>query len=100
MISRIRLEAFGATADEVERTLYPHAEEIEKLLGRPVSYGQCVIERKLDEPSGSRFAFEGRLILHPDISLGIKKISNLTLTGTGGGTAGITISKCTPSSSR
>jgi hypothetical protein len=68
MISRIRLDAYGPTADHVERTLYPHADQIEKLLGVGVSRGECVIERQLEEPFDSPFTFKGRLILHPDIS--------------------------------
>lgn len=69
MISRIRLDAYGTTADEVERTLYPHADEIEKLLGVSVARGACVIERNLNEPEESVFAFQGRLVLHPELGL-------------------------------
>ena len=68
MISRIRLDAYGQTADAVERTLYPHADEFEKVLGVSVSRGECVIERQMEEQEHSMFAFKGRLILHPDIS--------------------------------
>lgn len=68
MLSRIRLDAYGGSADEVERTLYPHAAEMERLLGVSVSRGECVIERQVDEPEDGPFAFRGRLLLHPDIS--------------------------------
>lgn len=68
MISRIRLDAYGKTADEVERTLYPHADEIERILNVFVSRGECVIERQMKEPDDSIYAFSGRLTLHPDTS--------------------------------
>lgn len=68
MISRIRMDAYGNSPGDVSNTLYPHADEIEKLLGVPVSRGEFVVERCLEEPDDSVFAFKGRLILHPDIS--------------------------------
>lgn len=70
MISRIRLDAYGKSPEDVANTLYPHADLIEgpAVLGVPVSRGECVIERQLGEPEGSAFAFRGRLVLHPDIS--------------------------------
>lgn len=67
MITRIRIEACGATIDDVTATLYPHADLIETLLGVHVSRGECVIERQLSEPEASVFAYKGRLLLHPDI---------------------------------
>lgn len=68
MISRVRLEAYGTTADEVERTLYPHADQIEELLNVQCSFGECVIERQLEEPDDCVYAFKGRLVIHPDTS--------------------------------
>jgi hypothetical protein len=68
MISRIRIEAFGQTAEAVERTLYPHADLIEEMLGISVARGECVLERSTEEPEGSRWAWKGRLQLHPDVS--------------------------------
>jgi hypothetical protein len=65
MISRIRIDAYGKTPNEVADTLYPHADEIEKVLGVGVSRGECVIEAQLAEPQDSDFAFKGRLNLHP-----------------------------------
>lgn len=70
MISRIRIEAYGHSADEVERTLYPHADLFEHVLGVSVNRGECVIERAQDYPDDSVFAFKGRLVLHPDIGEG------------------------------
>jgi hypothetical protein len=68
MISRIRIEAFGTTPNEVADTLHPHADLIEQMLGISVGRGEEVIERDTNEPFGSRFAYKGRLNLHPDIS--------------------------------
>lgn len=68
MISRIRLDAYGRTPGDVSETLYPHADYIEEMLGVGVSRGEFVVERNLEEPEESVFAFKGRLILHPDIS--------------------------------
>lgn len=63
------------TPDEVQRTLYPHADEFERVLGVGVSRGECVISRNLTYPEDSVFAFEGRLILHPDIAIAVTKES-------------------------
>lgn len=88
MISRIRLEAFGSTADEVERTLYPHADEFEKVIGeKGLMRGECVIERDLAVPEGP-YAFKGRLLLYADTSLPIAGntaniASNTSITMTG-----------------
>jgi hypothetical protein len=68
MISRIRLDAYGKSPGDVSDTLYPHADEIEKLIGREISRGEFVVSRNLKEPEGSFYAFEGRLVLHVDIS--------------------------------
>lgn len=67
MLTRVRLEARGASATEVELILYPHAEHIERLLNVTVGRGECVIERDRAEPDGP-FAWKGRLVLHPDMS--------------------------------
>ena len=68
MLTRIRLDAIGHTADDVEQTLYPHAELIEqKVLGRGMSRGECVIERDVAEPDDSKFAWKGRLLLYIDL---------------------------------
>jgi len=80
MISRIRIEAFGATADEVERTLYPHADEFEKVIGeKGLLRGECVIERDLAAPDGP-YAFKGRLLLYADTSVPITD-GNIHLAG-------------------
>lgn len=69
MISRIRLEAFGVSAAAVEHTLHQAANSIdEHVFGSPAFSwrGEQVIERAMEEPEGSRHAFHGRLLLHPD----------------------------------
>jgi hypothetical protein len=88
MLTRIRLDALGYTAEEVERTLYPHADKIEKLIGRGISRGECVIERDVVEPDDSKFAWKGRLVLHVDIQPGFTVTSSTcTVSSTGAGTA-------------
>lgn len=66
MISRIRFDAFGSTAAEVENWLRAAASQTNHDLALQSSFGEQVIERSLAEPEGSRFAFKGRLILHPN----------------------------------
>jgi hypothetical protein len=66
MISRIRIDAFGASAADVEHSLfvaYAHFNDALELNAMP---GEQVIERDLVEPHGTRHAFKGRMILHPD----------------------------------
>lgn len=92
MISRIRIEAIGVTADEVERTLYPHADEIEKLLGVTVCRGECVIERDVAVPDGGFSAFTGRLLLYPDVS---PKLAG-TASNTAGASVTVTSNTTTP----
>ena len=89
MISRIRLDAFGYEAGEVANTLSSHADEIEKLLGKCVARGECVIERDLPEPDGSRQAFKGRMLLYPDVSppspgITLSSATNMQWVTTGG----------------
>ncbi len=67
MISRIRIEAFGPSAAEVEHALlvaYAHFNEVLELDAMP---GEQVIERDVAAPHGTRHAFSGRMILHPDV---------------------------------
>jgi hypothetical protein len=70
MISRIRLDAYGGTAGQCEQALLAAASSIDNALWPEQSgpaYGAQVIERNLVEPMGSKFAFQGRLVLHPDL---------------------------------
>ncbi len=68
MLTRIRLDAVGYTADDVERTLYPHADLIDKLLGREMARGECVIERDTNERPDTAGAWKGRLALYMPLS--------------------------------
>lgn len=99
MISRIRIDAFGASAADVEHALftaYAHFNEVLELNAEP---GEQVIERDLPEPFGTRHAFKGRMILHPDVQeaaaqrkhverqalpVGVTTSSNVTLTSATG----------------
>lgn len=68
-ICRVRVDAYGSNAEICSRVLHDHAHGIEQLLGVSVARGEEVIQRKLGEPEGTIFAYEGRLLLHPDISV-------------------------------
>lgn len=67
MISRVRLDGYGTSADYCSRVLNDHADLIEQMLGVSVSRGEEVIEKQLTEPVNSDFSYKGRLILYPDI---------------------------------
>jgi hypothetical protein len=82
MISRIRMDAFGETAQEVANILENHAHEITRLLGNSVPYGEQVISRNLAEPEGSVFAWEGRMNLHPEIGRTVGAATTNAATGT------------------
>lgn len=70
MISRIRIETYGRCASHVEEQLLEFAAHCDEKIGASeCAYGEMVIERQLEEPYGSEFAFKGRQILHP--SLGV-----------------------------
>lgn len=68
MISRIRIEAFGHTAAEVENWLTALASRVNFDFGLQSSFGEQVIQRNVGEPEGTRLAFNGRLILHPNVA--------------------------------
>ena len=72
MISRIRLEAFGESAEAVASTLDGLAELLQQLHinghTTPASPGECVIERDLREVPDGRNAWKGRMSLHPNIA--------------------------------
>jgi hypothetical protein len=68
MISRIRIDAYGRTASDVEAQLLDFATACDEKVGASsCAYGEMVIERQLEEPYGSDFAFKGRQLLHPSI---------------------------------
>lgn len=67
MISRIRIDAFGPTAAAVEHALFAAYARFNDVLELDAMPGEQVIERELAEPHGTRHAFKGRMILHPDV---------------------------------
>lgn len=67
MISRIRIDAFGASAADVEHALMAAYARFNEVLELDASPGEQVIERQLEEPYGTRHAFNGRMTLHPDV---------------------------------
>jgi hypothetical protein len=68
MISRVRLEAFGPTASAVDAVLIEAARRIDEAVFLDAVRGEQVIERVFEEPDGSRHAFKGRLLLHPNVA--------------------------------
>lgn len=70
VIARVRIDAYGTSAAEIEATLLEYATRCDMATERPsVSYGQCVIERNLEEQWGADYSWKGRLVLHPDIGM-------------------------------
>lgn len=68
MISRIRIEAYGRAASDVEHQLLAFGEKCDVALNVvSCASGEMVIERQLAEPYGSEFGFKGRYTLYPDI---------------------------------
>jgi hypothetical protein len=64
VISRIRIEAYGASAGDVETQLLEFAMACaEKVGAGEIANGEMVIERNLDEPAGSELAFKGRQVV-------------------------------------
>lgn len=76
MISRIRVEAFGATAAEVEATLQAAARVIYRSFDDTLpeaepawpADGETHIERDLAEPLGTATAWKGRMLLHLNVA--------------------------------
>lgn len=67
-IARVRIDAYGESAGEVEATLLEYASRCDAASqASEVAYGECVIERNLDEEWGKTYSWRGRLILHPTI---------------------------------
>lgn len=68
MITRIRIEAQGASAAEVESHLVAAADAIEEAISLDGVRGEQVILREMAEPEGTSTAFQGRLIVHPNVA--------------------------------
>ena len=68
MISRIRIEAFGPSAADVEAQLQHAAQVADDGLKLDALQGEQVIERDCSAPADSHYSFKGRLILHPNVA--------------------------------
>lgn len=67
-IARVRIDAYGESASEVEATLLEYASRCDAAMqASECAYGECVIERNLEEQWGETYSWRGRLILHPTI---------------------------------
>lgn len=67
MVTRVRIDAEGASATEVEATLFAVADSLDATYRWHASRGEQVIERQLAEPPGFT-AYRGRLTLHPNVA--------------------------------
>lgn len=67
LVARVRIDVFGKSASEIEATLLEYASRCDSASERgEVTYGQCVIERNLDEQWGESYSWKGRLVLEPN----------------------------------
>lgn len=80
MITRVRIEAEGGSASEVEAQLTKFAAALDEMMGWLASDGEQVIERQLVEPSGHT-AHKGRLILHPNVASDSGQVAWFTASG-------------------
>lgn len=100
-LTRIRLEAEGHTASDVDFALRRAAEVMEDMLFLDASPGECVIQREQGEPNGAETSYSGRLILHPNVAEDARQrglvdpkqimgdaLEYVQLTGSGGGGPG------------
>lgn len=69
-VARVRIDAYGKSASEIEATLLQFAERCDAASqANGCSYGECVIERNLEEQWGESYSWRGRLVLHPNIGM-------------------------------
>jgi hypothetical protein len=80
MVTRVRIDADGASAAEVERVLLAVAAALEERYSWLASGGEQVIERQLAEPGGFT-AFHGRLTLHPNVASDSGQVAALAAQG-------------------
>jgi hypothetical protein len=67
-VARVRVDAFGESAAEVEVTLLAYGGRCDAASqASECQYGECVIERNLEEQWGATYSWRGRLILTPSI---------------------------------
>lgn len=81
MVTRVRIDADGATATEVEAVLRAVAEALEERYTWLAPLGEQVIERQLAEPEGATTAFRGRLTLHPNVASDSGQVEALAAQG-------------------
>lgn len=67
MVTRVRIEAMGASAAEVEAHMNAVADLLDGRFNWIASRGEQIIKRELGEPDGHT-AFSGRLTLHPNVA--------------------------------
>jgi hypothetical protein len=79
MVTRVRIEAHGESAGEVERHINALASAISELVGdgEAVDLGQMVIEREEGEPAGHT-AFSGRGLLYLNVASDAPQVRWLT----------------------
>lgn len=80
MVTRVRIEARGASAAEVEAVLHAAAAAFAEELGEDTAHGEQFIEREMAEPAGYT-AFSGRLILHPNVASDAPQVEALRRRG-------------------
>lgn len=66
-LTRVRLEAQGPSAAEVEAALVSAACEINERLSLESGFGEQFTQREMGEPEGDT-AFSGRLVMHPNVA--------------------------------
>lgn len=67
-VAKVKVEAFGESASEVERTLREYGTRCDAASqSHECSWGEMVIERNLLEADGEIYSWKGRLTLHPVI---------------------------------
>ena len=67
-VARVRIDAYGESAAEVEATLLEMAKRCDAATqASECSYGECVIERNLEEQWGATYSWRGRILLHSTI---------------------------------
>lgn len=64
MISRIRIDAYGRSAQHCDDALNRYAVWAQEKFGLRCSFGERVLEHQVNEPLGSDFYYKGRITIH------------------------------------
>lgn len=65
-VARVRIDAYGPSAGDVEWRLLDAASKIDSAIQSfETEYGQCVVERNLEEEWGAAYSWRGRLTIKP-----------------------------------